>query len=259
MPIVLPFTESGQGPVVVLLHGLGGDRNQWLDVWPETLPFRTLRPDLPGHGQADWLPASGCSFDSFADVTYQWLTGLVATDPIVLAGISMGAGVALRLALLAPERVQKLVLVRPAWLDQSLPDNLLILHRLGQEWLRQGSSQTAHWLQQDEQYQALAIESPACAQSVLGQLSRPHPALAARTLIDLPADCPIADLSNPSSLTMPTLMIGSDRDPLHPLDMAHTLTNWLPNARFGQVVSRYDQPETYREQIQAQLVSFLGR
>ncbi|MEZ0541635.1 alpha/beta fold hydrolase [Fibrella arboris] len=100
---------------MVLFHGLGGDRRQWLDVLPANFPFRTLLPDLPGHGQANWLPPSGCSFTSFVDLAHHWLSTNSGSEPVMLGGISTGAGIAVRLARLLPERVQKLVLVRPAW------------------------------------------------------------------------------------------------------------------------------------------------
>lgn len=246
---------------MVLLHGLGGDRNQWLDLMPKEFPFRALLPDLPGHGQADWLPRSGCSFNSFADAVHQWLftasVSPLGTEQIILGGISMGAGVAIRLALLAPERVSRLILIRPAWLDRPLPDNLMLLERLGQEWIHRGVDQTLQWLQQDEEYQLLMAKSPECAKLVKGQLSRPYPTLAARTLVDMAADRPIISPLELHQLTMPALILGSAHDPQHPISMVHTLSKWLPNANFKEVAPRYNQPEAHRKQIQQQLVSFL--
>jgi len=92
---------------VVLLHGFAGTGHAWDPVREQLDParYRSLAPDLRGHGRsARKRPVSfdGCARDVLA----------AAPDaPFTLAGYSLGGRVGLHVALAAPERVARLVLV----------------------------------------------------------------------------------------------------------------------------------------------------
>lgn len=252
---LLSYITVGQGKPVLFLHGLGGSGQQWQDVVPADWQIRQLLPDLPGHGQTGWLPVEGCTFETFADVI---VNTFAQFGPMPVAGISMGAGIALRLALQVPDWVEKLLLIRPAWLDQPQPPNLDILSRLGSYWRDHSVRQTQNWLLNDSAFLQLQRESPACAESVVGQLRRPHPALAARTLYEMTDSAPITTRTEMQVVHVPTVVVGSANDPLHPLSLAEMWANWLPNAQFHEVPSRYEQPAEYLRQIQQQLGAFLS-
>ncbi len=92
---------------VVLLHGFGGTRRAW-DGVVELLDrerYRPLAMDLPGHGEAADAPRP---------ITFAGCVGhVLAASPerFVLCGYSLGGRIALHVALAAPERVARLVLV----------------------------------------------------------------------------------------------------------------------------------------------------
>ncbi len=92
---------------IVLLHGFGGTRSAWDGVVGLLDPerYRPLALDLPGHGEAaDLSPPI-----SFAGCTDHVLAN--SPERFVLCGYSMGGRVALHVALAAPERVARLVLI----------------------------------------------------------------------------------------------------------------------------------------------------
>jgi 2-succinyl-6-hydroxy-2,4-cyclohexadiene-1-carboxylate synthase len=84
---------------VVALHGFAGTGRTW-----DALGLDVVAPDLPGHGTA-----SGLSPVTFGSCVEHVLGR--APDRFVLAGYSMGGRLALHVALAAPERVARLVLV----------------------------------------------------------------------------------------------------------------------------------------------------
>jgi 2-succinyl-6-hydroxy-2,4-cyclohexadiene-1-carboxylate synthase len=92
-------------PTIVLLHGFTQTGRSW-DATVAALAerYRALTPDLRGHGAAaDVRPVS---FDAMrADVL------ALAPERFILAGYSMGGRIALTIALAAPERVARLVLI----------------------------------------------------------------------------------------------------------------------------------------------------
>src|SRR5262249_57034897 len=83
--------------------------------------IRLLCLDARGHGQTQPLgDPSALTFDVFADDLVALLDCL-GIGQAIIGGISMGAGVALNIAVRYPERVAGLVLSRPAWLDGPMP------------------------------------------------------------------------------------------------------------------------------------------
>jgi 2-succinyl-6-hydroxy-2,4-cyclohexadiene-1-carboxylate synthase len=92
---------------VVLLHGFGGTRRAWDEVVASLAPERYLPValDLPGHGEAADAPRP----ITFAGCVEHVLAR--APERFVLCGYSLGGRVALHVALAAPQRVARLVLV----------------------------------------------------------------------------------------------------------------------------------------------------
>jgi 2-succinyl-6-hydroxy-2,4-cyclohexadiene-1-carboxylate synthase len=91
---------------LVLLHGFGGTHRAWDPVLPELEHerYNPIVPDLRGHGtKAAVRPISfdGCVADVLA----------AAPDTFVLCGYSLGGRVAQHVALAAPERISRLILV----------------------------------------------------------------------------------------------------------------------------------------------------
>jgi len=101
---------SAKGKSVVLLHGFMGSSVDW-QMLAESCgeQFRFVALDLPGHGSTDLV--EGSSFDMSATVAgVRELIGKTGHDTFHLLGYSMGARVALALALTSPEAVISLVL-----------------------------------------------------------------------------------------------------------------------------------------------------
>jgi pimeloyl-ACP methyl ester carboxylesterase len=80
---------------------------------------------LRAHGGTGRIgPTAAFTFDGLADDVAALLDALNLTQPVLAVGISMGAGIALNLALRYRARIAALALVRPAWLDQPMPLHL---------------------------------------------------------------------------------------------------------------------------------------
>jgi pimeloyl-ACP methyl ester carboxylesterase len=106
----LRYVDYGDGPALLLVHGLGGSWQTWLENIPELgRSHRVLAVDLPGFGGSDVLPP-GAPLDAHVDVLVGLLDALGISEAAV-CGHSLGGLVAGRFALLWPDRVRALVLV----------------------------------------------------------------------------------------------------------------------------------------------------
>jgi len=107
---VKPDTAAAGGGPVLFLHGFGGAAEHWEPLCQELTGVEALAVDLPGHGANAGTPLDvpARSLDAdLADVT----AALGQADGVVVAGHSLGALVALRLAIAAPHRVRGLILL----------------------------------------------------------------------------------------------------------------------------------------------------
>jgi pimeloyl-ACP methyl ester carboxylesterase len=104
--------EGGEGPPLLLVHGLGGAAWNFSELAPLLPGRRLIIPDLPGHGASSPLPAP--TLTGFADVLAE-----ILDEPVDLLGHSMGGVVALRLAERHPSLVRRLVLAAAAGISSS--------------------------------------------------------------------------------------------------------------------------------------------
>jgi len=113
------YNLGGQGPVVVLVHGLGSSVDHWLPTARRLgRTHRVVLVELPGHGQ------SAMPMPFTLDRATDALEGAVAaasSEPVVLVGHSLGGVVAANLARRDPSRVKALVLVETALKPQFSP------------------------------------------------------------------------------------------------------------------------------------------
>ena len=109
------FIKMGEGPVLLLLHGLACDHTTWLPVVHQLArDFTVIAPDLLGHGVSA-KPRADYSVGGYANGMRDLLT-VLNIDKVTVVGHSLGGGVAMQFAYQFPERTERLILVSPGGL-----------------------------------------------------------------------------------------------------------------------------------------------
>ncbi|MFU5264623.1 acetoin dehydrogenase dihydrolipoyllysine-residue acetyltransferase subunit [Pseudomonas aeruginosa] len=122
---LLRYFDRGEGdPALLLIHGFGGDLNNWL-FNHEALAAerRVIALDLPGHGESGKALVRG-DLDELSGSVLALLDHL-DLEQVHLAGHSMGGAVALNCARLAPQRVLSLSLIGSAGLGEEINGDYL--------------------------------------------------------------------------------------------------------------------------------------
>ena len=142
------FSIAGQGPPVVLIHGVAGRAAQWDQTMIQLADDHTvIAPDLLGHGESA-KPRGDYSLGAFASGVRDLLIGLDIEGATVV-GHSLGGGIAMQFAYQFPERCQRLVLVSSGGLGQdvhpvlraaTLPGSEIVLPLLAHEKLLEAAS-----------------------------------------------------------------------------------------------------------------------
>jgi pimeloyl-ACP methyl ester carboxylesterase len=103
------FAIAGDGPPLLLLHGIGSNRRTWSPVLPVLARhFTVIAPDLLGHGDSD-KPRADYSLGGFANGMRD-LLGVLGMERVTVVGHSFGGGVAMQFAYQFPERTERVVL-----------------------------------------------------------------------------------------------------------------------------------------------------
>ncbi len=117
------FIRAGEGPALLLLHGIGNNCQTWAGVIDRLAETHTvIAPDLLGHGNSD-KPRGDYSIAAYANGMRDLLS-VLDIEQATVVGHSLGGGIALQFAYQFPERCQRLALVGSGGLGPELSAGL---------------------------------------------------------------------------------------------------------------------------------------
>lgn len=108
--ITLSYHDSGSGTPILFLHSFGHNKNLWFPQLTHFLErgLRVVAPDMPGHGDSSYDPTRH-GVDEMAQ-GYIELLGSLGIRKTILAGISMGGYIALRMWARRPDLITAMIL-----------------------------------------------------------------------------------------------------------------------------------------------------
>jgi pimeloyl-ACP methyl ester carboxylesterase len=248
--------DEGSGVPVVFQHGLGGDAAQVAENFPDAPGRRRLTLECRAQGGSQGGSVRPFSLAMFAADT------LAACDArgigrFVVGGISMGAAVALRLAVLHPDRVVALVLGRPAWAFAAAPANMQPFALVADALRSHPPAAARAWFAQSATAKMLAVEAPDNLASLLKFFDRPDPDVTADLLGDIADDGPGISRSQAAAIAVPTVVIGHGVDHVHPLATARLLAATIPGAQLAEITPKATDKPRHIAEFRAAVGNFL--
>lgn len=224
-----PYLVGGEGPTVLLLHGFGGDKDNWTRFARElTGNHRVIAPDLPGFG--DNVRDMDASYDIASQA--ERLAGFVremGLERFHLAGNSMGGNLAAAYAHRHPAQVITLGLFNSAGVESPVPS---VLTREFEE-----SGQLSLLPRTREQYDHLADLifydrpwAPSFVIDALAQRAIDNADFRQKVFIEYRQNMYRLEPVLPE-LEMPTLVLWGDTDRLIHVSAARVMHDLLPNSQ----------------------------
>jgi pimeloyl-ACP methyl ester carboxylesterase len=128
------YRMAGDGPTILLIHGMAGSSTTWRAVMPALAErYTVIAPDLLGHGQSA-KPRGDYSLGAYASGIRD-LLAVLGRERVTLVGHSLGGGVAMQFAYQFPEWAQRLVLVASGGLGKEVSPLLKAVTLPGAEYL----------------------------------------------------------------------------------------------------------------------------
>ncbi|HZC34762.1 MAG TPA: alpha/beta hydrolase, partial [Chthoniobacterales bacterium] len=186
-------------------------------------------------------------------------------ESAVLGGISMGAAVALNAALRYPKRCVALVLSRPAWLNGSMCPTAIAAYTAAINCLKEEPSpeRALQKMEESDIYRAVAKQSADAGKSLLGQLRCvvADPSLREAVLARLrylPSGQPDIELKDAAAVSVPTLVLATPNDPIHPLLYAQAVANTIPQVSYVKLAPKQLDDRPHIQEVNAHLTKFLN-
>ena len=232
--VLLAGEQSGEGPAVLLLHGLSATR-RYVVMGSRTLErsgHRVIAYDARGHGRSGPAPGRAYGYPRLAGDLGAVLDA-AGVERAILAGASMGAHTAVRFALEHPARVAALALITPAYQpDRPSSEQELARWDALADGLRDGGV--------DGFVRAYDLDGVpeawrATVETVLRQRlgAHQHPEAVADALEVVPRSRAFEDLGELAAIAVPTVVVASrdEADPGHPLAVGERYAAAIPGAR----------------------------
>jgi len=253
--VAFRYIEDGTGPDVLFQHGLGGDASQIAEIYPAEPATHRLTLECRAHGGSEAGALGSLSIATFTDDVAA-LAAERGVTRAVMGGISMGAAIALRMAVVRPALVKALVLARPAWMFAPAPDNMAAFG-LVSELLRNYALPMAREIfEQSEVARRLARDAPSNLASLRSAFAGHDPATRAALVGSIARDGPGVTASEARAIAVPTLVIGTTEDTIHPLSFAEELAATIPGAAFVRIASKSVDPARHAEEFRTALSAF---
>jgi pimeloyl-ACP methyl ester carboxylesterase len=242
----MPYLKTANGEVffayhpgpmpasLLLLHGSGATHKVWRQQ--QNLGYHMVALDLPGHGNSGFKPCASVAEAALVSATV--LERLQLSRPVVVMGHSLGAAVALHLALYYPQLLNGLILVGGGARLRVLP---AALHSLARG-------------EADPNFLRIAFSPSAPAQLVEAELQN-YSSCSLSTLYSDLTCCDQFDLSPQlNQIDLPALIMVGHDDRLTPVKYAQFLQNNLPRAQLAVIekAGHYvmlEQPQQVNEHV----------
>ena len=239
----LHVLRAGDGPKLLLLHGIGGSATAWNAQMARLgRHFSCIAPDLPGYGESADPTAEGL------DALLQAVVELLAGEAAHVLGVSFGGLLALALARRHPALVRSLVLA-----DATL-GRADLAAEARQRWL-QGRQALALQLQSKSRERAAEIAAQGAREAVLDEIAlhmrraRPQGYMTvARIIADTDARPWLP------AIAAPALVLCGSEDKVTGPAMSRTLIESLPSARLQTLAGaghapHIEQPEAFAQAV----------
>lgn len=245
---------GGPGTPVLFQHGLCGDARQTAEAFPALPGWRRVTLECRGHGASE--PGKPrLSLALLADDLAAQAERL--GPPVVAGGISMGAALALRLAVTRPGLIRALVLVRPAWGVGPAGPNLAPNAEVGDLLTHLPPDAARARFAAGATAARLAQAAPDNLVSLMGFFDRRPRDETARLLRELATDDSGLTAANLGALRLPVLVCATGEDAIHPAALAEDLAARIPGARLARLPPKGRDKTAHLAALHAEITAFL--
>ena len=261
----IAYLDVGTGPPVILIHGFGGSMWQW-EYQQHALSqhFRVITLDLPGSGLSD-KPEIDYRPDQMLDYFVGFMDG-VKIPQATLVGNSMGAGLAIGMALAHPSRVDKLVLIdglpQQVMTKLTSPSVRRALETSAPSWLVSFGNMLFGRLMTESVLKEIVHDPALLTPAVIerSDRNRQRPGLI-KPLLTVRENLPLWEsgfATRIGDIIHPTLVIWGEEDRVFPIAVGEELHQTIKGSRFIRIPTAGHIPQWERpDMVNQELIAYI--
>ncbi|MEK6272176.1 MAG: alpha/beta hydrolase [Actinomycetota bacterium] len=238
------FRVAGEGPLIVLLHGITSTSDVWLEAMERLAErYTVVAPDLLGHGRSA-KPRGDYSLGAYASGARD-LLGVLGFERGTVVGHSLGGGIALQFAYQFPEYCERLVLVSSGGLGKevhpllraaALPGAELVMPLIIRDWAIGAGSAVAGFLDRFGFSAGPDLAEAARGYASLADRGAREAFLhTLRAVVDLEGQRVSATDRLYLAERLPTLLIWGTDDPIIPMEHGRAAQERIPKSRLVEI------------------------
>jgi pimeloyl-ACP methyl ester carboxylesterase len=257
----IAYLDVGAGPPIILIHGFGGSMWHWeYQQHPLSQHFRVLTLDLPGAGLSD-KPAIDYRPDEMLDFFVGFMDA-VKIPQATLVGSSMGAGLAIGMALTHPTRVAKLVLVdglpQHVMANLASPSIRRALETSAPSWLVSFGNMLFGGLLMESVLKEIVYDPALLTPAVIerSNRNRQRPGLI-KPIMTVRENLPLWEsgfATRLGEITHPTLVLWGMEDRVFPIAVGEELHQTIKESRFIRIshaghIPQWERPDVVNQEL----------
>ncbi|MBC2084816.1 alpha/beta fold hydrolase [Listeria marthii] len=249
------YEIQGAGVPFLFLHGLGDNLKFAFETFNNDEKIQLISLDQRGHGKSGH-DSRKLSYDRLASDALA-LMDYLGIQHFYVGGLSMGAGVAVNLAVHAENKVMGLILLRSSATNEPMKKEVI-------EWFNTVSMYLPiengfQLFEQDPIFPSIKDTYPKAIDTFKRYFEDDASVNYYKKFIDIPSDSPIKSKSELTNLTIPTLILANNYDVIHPMEYSLFYARNIENASYYELTPKTIDAEKHKLEIDTYINTFIIR
>lgn len=247
------YEIQGTGIPFLFLHGLGDNIKFAFETFNNDKKIQLISLDQRGHGKSG-DDSKKLSYDKLASDALA-LMDYLGIERFYVGGLSMGAGVAVNLAVHAKNRVMGVILLRSSATDEPMKKEVIEWFSTVSMYLhRENGSQL---FEQDPIFPSIKDTYPKAIDTFKRYFEDDASVTHYKKFSDIPKDRPIKSKSELTNLTIPALILANNYDVIHPMEYSLFYARNMKNASYYELTPKTVDAEKHKSEIDDYINTFI--
>ncbi|MGM0169708.1 hypothetical protein IGI39_004821 [Enterococcus sp. AZ135] len=247
------YKVDGEGIPFLYLHGLGDTLEIAFNSYKRTEGIKLIALDQRGHGNSghDFTSMNFCKLagDAVALMNYLGIT------KFYVGGLSMGAGVALNIAIHEPKRVLGLILLRSSSTDEPMKEEVRHWFSTVSKYLPKKNGKQL--FKEDPLFHSIKEACPRAIETFTRYFEDTASVRYFQKFLDMPNDSPIKNKEELAYLSIPVLILSNKYDVIHPIEYSLFYKENIKNATYFELTPKTINAERHKQELDTYINNFI--
>jgi len=252
--IELNYEIEGEGTPFLYLHGLGDNLSFVFETFQKPQGVKLIALDQRGHGRSEH-DYKLMSFEKLADDAMA-LMNYLSIPTFFVGGLSMGAGVALNLAIHNTNRVLGLILIRASSTDEPMKEDVRNWFDTVSRYLPEDNGKQL--FKKDPIFLSIQEVYPRAVSTFTRYFDDESSVKYPKKFVDMPNDTPIRSKEELKNISIPVLILSNKYDFIHPLEYSLFYKDNMKNVTYFELTSKTVNSSKHVSELNTAISNFIA-